>query len=109
MTPELLYQRRWERIAEVLEACSDGVVVPVVMPPSEGGGILIVLPGRAFHFTNHGNIVNAEISEADTSELIESRRNCFRLDQPLLESGQAVCEHIISGSTLEDLNNTEED
>lgn len=101
MTPELLAQRRWERIAELINAT--GGLEAVIMPLSEGGGIMLIWRERAFHFHNVKATVNLDISKADTGEMLESRRNCFRLDQPLLESGQAVCEHIISGSTLEDL------
>ena len=101
MTPELLAQRRWQRIAGLINAT--GGLQADNMPLSEGGGILIIYQHRAFHFYNVKAAVNVDISVADTGKLIEGRWNCCRFDQPLLETGQAVCEQIASGLSLEDL------
>lgn len=94
MTPELLAQRRWEHVAQLIEVITADVIVPVVMPHSEGGGILIIHNDHAFHFTNSKADVNVSISKADTGEYLESRRNCFRFDQSLNEIVQAVCAEI---------------
>ena len=96
MTPELLAQRRWQRVAELIEAISSNVIVPVILPPSEGGGILIIMEDRAFHFFNAASAVNVYISKADTGEYLEGRVNCFGFDMPLEETVKAVCGEVIS-------------
>ena len=96
MTPELLAQRRWQHVADLIEAITTSVIVPVVMPHSEGGGIMIIHGNRAFHFTNCKVAVNVNVSEADTGLPIEGRRNCFRFDQSLEETVKKVCGEIIT-------------
>lgn len=100
MTPELLYQRRWERIAELVGGQG---LDPVILPPAEGGGLLIIQgpdwypkPERvlAFHFTNLEAVVNVDVAVADTGELLEGRRNCFRFDAPLAETALRVVEQL---------------
>lgn len=93
MTPELLEQRRWERIADYLDEAYD--VESVIVPPSEGGGILVIEGGHAFHFFNFKAAVNADVSVADTAEsIIEGRRNCFRFDQPVDQVADLVLEEL---------------
>ena len=79
----LLYQRRWERIADVIEGTTRGAVLPVVMPYTEGGGILVIKGAVAYHFHNSEAMVNVDIWCADNGRWLEARENCFRFDQPL--------------------------
>lgn len=92
MTPELLAQRRWERVAAYVEEMTRGRVAPTVMPLAEGGGILVITAtsGRALHFWNFKAAVNVDISDADSSLAFEGRRNCFRFDQPLPRTAEMV-------------------
>ena len=92
-----LDQRRWQRLAELLEAVTTGVVVPVVLNDEEGG-ILIIRDKRAFHFFNFKAAVNLDISAADTAESIEGRRNCFRFDAPLEETLKNIAAELLNNT-----------
>ena len=102
MTPELLDQRRWERVAELI-ACAGGLE-PVIMPQSEGGGILIIMQNRAFHFWNFKAAVNVDVSVADSNEPIENRRNCCRFDQLLERTALQVVGEVGSGGWWQNEN-----
>jgi hypothetical protein len=92
VTPELLDQRRWQQVAHLVDRAGD--LEPVILPPAEGGGILIISQGRAFHFTNFKAEVNVDVSAADTGEFLEGRRNCFRFDGPATETALRVVEEL---------------
>jgi hypothetical protein len=91
MTPELLAQRRWERVAAYVEEMTNGGVAPTLMPLAEGGGILLITEsGRALHFWNYKAMVNVDVSDADSGLVFQGRRNCFRFDQPLPRCAEMV-------------------
>lgn len=95
MTPELLYQRRWAAIGAYIESTTAGAIDPVIMPPSEGGGFLIIQEGQAYHFYNIDEMAYLNVSCADTCVQLECRAECFSLNQEVPETARAVVAEIL--------------
>ena len=83
----------------LIEATTAGTLAPVLLPFPEGGGLLFIEGARAFHFFNTGAMVNVDVTAADTGEMHEGRRHCFRFDAPLDETAALVVTEIFRTNT----------
>jgi hypothetical protein len=93
LTRELLEQRRWERVAALLERyCGDPLIFEgaTVLPREFGGGLLIINSALrcAWHFQAFG--VNSEqvgclVSEPDSTMIFTYNENVCAFNTPLEE------------------------
>ena len=83
----------------LIEATTAGTLAPVLSPSPKAAGCSFSKVARAFHFFNTGAMVNVDVTAADTGEMHEGRRHCFRFDAPLDETAALVVTEIFRTNT----------
>jgi hypothetical protein len=81
MTEELKNQRRWQSVAMHIWYLTHGGIEPDMMPPSEDGGILIIIGQKSFHWYNFKASVCYDFGDADRPDILEGNRFVARFDE----------------------------
>jgi hypothetical protein len=80
VTDELRNQRRWQAVAAHIFQLTLGRVDPMIMPLSDGGGMLVIIGQKSFHWFNFKAAVCYDFGDADRPEILVGNRFVARLD-----------------------------